>query len=150
MRQCLLLETKDQRTFFTHKKNFPMLIEFSKTFGANISVVELKEKTEILDLVDLAPAICDSSFKQKANYEVIEKKVKNRSTRSIALKIRQYIRTQFINGQIVGPKLVAEKFKEYKLTSACFYGHFTAVRNELKKEGREVKKVSCGKYQLSA
>lgn len=149
MRQCLMLETKDQRIFFTHTKNFPMLIEFSKTFGANISIVEIKEKTEILDLEALAPAICDPNFKQKANYKIIERKLKNKkNNRSTAFKIRQYIKNQFENGQIVGPKLIAENFKEYGLTDTCFYNHFSAIKDELKKEGKELKKVGAGKYQL--
>ena len=61
--KCLLLETKDKRKFFTHEKNFLQLIEFSRTFNAEISVVKM-EQTELLDLKDLAPAICDAHYKK--------------------------------------------------------------------------------------
>ena len=62
--KCLLIQTKDKRKFFTHEKNFVQLIEFSKTFGAEISMVKLEEGP-ILELKELAPAICDPSYKKR-------------------------------------------------------------------------------------
>jgi len=44
-----MIELKDRRKFFTHPKNLPELIEFSKTFGAELSVVRTCE--ESLDLI---------------------------------------------------------------------------------------------------
>lgn len=69
--QCLMIETKDKRNFFTHKKNYMPLIEFAKTFKAQISVVKTNE-AELLDLVDLSSAICNPYYKQKANFEIVE------------------------------------------------------------------------------
>lgn len=51
---CLLIETKDKRKFFTHEKNFIQLIEFSKAFNAEISIVKLEEGS-VLELEELAP-----------------------------------------------------------------------------------------------
>ena len=56
--KCLMLKTRDNRKYFTHEKNYDYLIEFSRTFGAEVSVVEVEE-AEVLDLEELAPAICD-------------------------------------------------------------------------------------------
>jgi len=70
---CVMIKCKDKRKFFTHKKNLPCLMEFSKIFNAEISVVRVKE-AEILDLPQLAPAICDANFTQSvpAECKIIE------------------------------------------------------------------------------
>ena len=69
-----MVKTKDNRNFFTHEKYYPQLTEFSKAFGAEISVVKIKDG-EVLDLVELAPAICNSDFRMRQEFEIVETKV---------------------------------------------------------------------------
>ena len=76
MNQCLMIKTKDNRKFFTHEEYFPQLIEFSKTFGAEISIVKIQDNN-ILDINDLAPAICNGNYKNEANYELVKIKTKS-------------------------------------------------------------------------
>ena len=74
MNQCLMIKTKDNRKCFTHEKYFPQLIEFSKTFGAEISIVKIKDNN-VLEMNDLAPAICDANYKNDENYELVSIKI---------------------------------------------------------------------------
>jgi Holliday junction resolvase len=75
--KCLMIETKDNRKFFTHSKNFKQLIEFSKNFGAKMFIVKTDiSRSSILDLPKLAPALCNKSYKAKVpNFEIIETKL---------------------------------------------------------------------------
>src|SRR5262252_7159655 len=105
-----MIKTKDRRKFFTHEKNFPQLIEFSKTFKAEISVVRVDE-ADILDLSALAPAICDANYAaKKTSYELVEVKlpVLPRNTRPTILRtaarIKQHILAKFLGGEAVSLK----------------------------------------------
>lgn len=71
--QILMVETNNKK-FFTHKKNYTQLIEFSKTVDAEMSIVKVDDVV-ILDLQELAPAICNANFQQKQpkKIEIIEK-----------------------------------------------------------------------------
>lgn len=149
---CLLIETKDKRKFFTHEKNFHQLIEFSKTFNASISVVKL-EKGPVLDLEQLAPAICNQSKPEKANYEVIETKlsVKSRNrldTLRSAKRIKRYIFETFSHGRVVSLRELKKKFKKYSLSDAALCNHVRRVKKELEKEGIKIAKVGAGKYKV--
>jgi len=152
--KCLLVKTKDRRSFFTHEKNLPELVEFSKTFGAEISVVQVKE-AEVLDLVGLGTAICDAVYAPKAqpDYEIIETKIPTRTKRRSRIlktsqKIREFIREKFYSGEVVSLQSLKKRFKRYRLTSACLCNHLRIVREELESEGHYVEKVGGGKYQL--
>jgi hypothetical protein len=77
-----MIKTKDRRKFFTHEKNYLPLIEFSKVFNAEISIIKAKD-AEVLDLDELAPAICDANYIQPQPEEydilkVVSKKKRNR------------------------------------------------------------------------
>ena len=101
-----MIKTKDNRKFFTHEKYLPQLIEFSKTFGAEISVVKIKN-SDILDLNDLAPAICNANYKNDEDYELITTKIaqlnKIKAERpvkpkkvNVSAEIRHYIDNNFM------------------------------------------------------
>lgn len=98
--KCLLIQTKDKRKFFTHEKNYVQLIEFSKAFNAEVSIVKL-EQGVVLELEQLAPAICDPSYKKpNAQYEVIETKLATEGrTRTeilkVAGKVKKYVSGEF-------------------------------------------------------
>lgn len=149
--QCLMLETKDQRKFFTHKRFLPNLVEFCRTFDSQISVVKLKEKTDILDLVELAPAICDANYNKNVTYEIVENKISREGrmpTRSADI-IRAYIRDQFLAGNIVELQQVAKHFKKLNLSISTFCKHLTTVRKFMEQEGYQFEKVGGGKYRLT-
>lgn len=152
--QCLLIETKDKRKFFTHEKNFIQLIEFSKAFHAEISVVKLEQGT-VLELEELAPAICDSTYKKiKSQYEIIETKMsKDNKTRSDIMKnadkVKKYIFTQFQNKNSVSLKELKAKFKKFKLTDAALCNHLRRVKQKLEEEGFNFVKVGAGEYRVN-
>lgn len=150
--QCLMIETKDHRQFFTKEENYSELIEFSKTFDAELSIVKAKE-VEVLDLMKLAPAICNCNYKlKKPEVEILEVKIplasKKDRTKIIktAKKIREYVRERLVSGQSLKLSNVAEQFKQYNLTLACFCQHARAVRKELEKEGFNIEKIGAGEY----
>ena len=67
----LLLKIKG-RNFLTHEKNLNSLIEFAKTFSAEIYRVEAEDQ-KILELKALANAICDQDYDAKPRHEKLEK-----------------------------------------------------------------------------
>lgn len=152
--QCLLVKTKDRRNFFTHERNLPELIEFSKTFGAEISVVKVKE-AEVLDLVKLGTAICDATYYLpiKPDYEILETKISSKTKKrnkilKTSKKIRKFIRNLFLSGEVASLREVKCRFKRYQLTTACLCNHMRIVREELKQEGYQIENIGRGKYQI--
>jgi len=147
-----MIQTRDSRKFFTHEKNLQQLIEFSKTFGAEISIVKIKEG-EVLDLVDLVPAICNKEYKAKSSFELVEKKIespthKRKDILRNASRIRRYITSEFLKGNTVSLKQVRRKFDKENLTLACFCNHLSESRRELETSGHIIHKIGGGKYQL--
>jgi hypothetical protein len=156
-----MIRTKDDRQFFTHEKYYPQLIEFSKTFGAEISVVKV-QKADVLSRGQLARAICDASYEQKPNYDVVEVKIaqfkniaplapktKREKTRELAAQIQSHLKKEFMLGNMVSLHKTIKKFKRYDLNISTICNHITKVRKQLKKEGYNIEKVGAGKYQLS-
>ena len=151
--KCLLIQTKDKRKFFTHEKNLIQLIEFSKTFGAEISTVKLEEGP-ILELEQLAPAICDPNYKKiKSQYSIIETKTKDIKSRSeildIANKVKRYICEQFKNRNSVSLKELKDKFKKENLTNAALCNHIRRVQQDFEKEGIQFVKIGAGEYKAN-
>ncbi len=151
MKQCLMIKTKDQKKFFTYEKNLPQLIEFSKIFGAEISTVQIPPDTEILELEELAPALCEKKS-QKADYKILEIKLRPKETRrkilSRAKKIQKYIQRNLVCGKVVSLKNLSKKYKSQKLTSACLCNHFRITRKEMESQGFIFEKVGGGKYRV--
>lgn len=149
--KCLLIETKDKRKFFTHEKNFIQLIEFSKAFNAEISTVKL-ESGHVLELEELAPAICDSDYKKSdVQYEVLETKICNVRSREeilrVAEKVKKYISEQFQKRNTVSLKDLKNKFKKHELTDAALCNHVRRVKSELEKDGLKFLKIGAGQYK---
>ena len=147
---CLMVETADNRQFLTHEKNYPQLIEFSKTFGAEISVVKIEDPSiEVLTLDKLSSAICDSTYKQKIEFEIVEPKITvKRSPRSRSKKIRDWINIQLLTGKPLRLSDVYEEFNDLNLTKAAFCTHYAAVRKEAVKAGKKIEKVGGGTYKV--
>lgn len=146
-----MIETRDHKKFFTHEKNFPQLIEFSKTFNAEISRVQIPSETEILELEELAPALCEKKS-QNADYTVIETKLRHKTSRkniiSRAKKIQLYIKQSLLNGKIVSLKDLRRKYKG-QITNACLCNHFKQIRESLGQEGHGFIKIGGGKYKIT-
>jgi hypothetical protein len=144
-----MIETKDKRKFFTHEKNFTPLMEFSKLFKAEISIVKVDE-AEVLDLQQLAPAICDKNYHINANYKILKIKLPQKRTRKTiiktAKKIKKYIKLKFLNHEIVSLQELRKLFKN--ITTACLCNHISLIRRHLENTGHIVSKIGGGKYQL--
>ena len=73
-----------------------------------MSVVKVREPVDVLDLSELAPAICDPYHSQEPQYEVIEVKIpdlgkkvkKRRELRKTAMRIQAYVKKRFLDGRI--------------------------------------------------
>lgn len=152
MTTYLLLKIKGGRKFLTHEKNLPSLIEFAKTFSAEIWRVEA-EKQKVLELKTLAQAICNQDYSQNPDYSN-PKKIYPRSKRdrdSIlknAAKIRKFIERKLTSGKAVSLKELKEKYREWDVTDACLCSHLSSIRKSLADQGYEVKKLAAGTYQL--
>lgn len=147
---CLLIKTKDNHKFLTHEKNLESLIEFSKTFLAEIYLVE-HEEGKILELKNLAQSICKQEEKGEIKFKKIERlypKAK-RSRKNIlkdAQKIQLFIRRRLTSGKPLSLKDLKEKYGELGITDACLCNHFANIRKSLTKEGHKFRKIGAGTY----
>jgi len=144
--KCLMIETKGKK-YFTDTKNYPKLVEFSKTLKANISIVKVDD-AEILPLKDLAPAICSNMTFRKADFKIIKNKIKTKNRKEsirLATEIREEIKTMFLEGLVVSVKGLVLKYKKHDLTSSCFYNH---IKCAIKSLDEPVKKIDVGSYML--
>ena len=153
MTKCLMIETGDKRKFFTHEKNYPSLIEFSKTFDADLAVVRITDgSTPLMDLAELVPAFCDAAHRQgEVAYEVIEEKMNPNSTKrgkilKTADKIQSHLVETFTSGGVVTLADLRMKFAGY--TSACFSNHIRRAIVTLARRSIEIKKIGPGRYQI--
>jgi hypothetical protein len=149
---CLLLKTKDGRRFLTHEKNLPSLIEFTKTFSAEIYKVEV-EGEKIMELKALANAICSQDYSEKPKCAILEKvyPIAKKSRDKIlkdAAKIKKYIRKRLLDGKAVSLKELKTKYKSCNVTDACLCTHLSAARKALTQEGHRIRKLGAGKYQV--
>lgn len=145
----LLLKIKG-RSFLTHEKNLDSLIEFTKTFSAEIYRVEA-EKQKVFELKALANAICDQDYSEKPQCTKLEKLYpkpnKNRETiLKNAGKIRKFIYRRLSSGKSISLKELKHKYEDLNLTDACLCSHLTATRTLLKQEGYNIRKLGAGKY----
>jgi hypothetical protein len=74
--KCLLLETSDKKRFFTLVSNHKQLKEYCRAFSAKMFVVKADiNKTEVLDLAKLVPALCDKNYKgRRVEFKILEAK----------------------------------------------------------------------------
>ena len=156
MSKCLMIKTKDNRKFFTQEKNYSHLIEFSKIFDAEISVVKIDQKTHILDLDELAPAICNPSYKNKTEYELLTTKIdkvktfapterKNRKNIiETASFVKQYITELLLSGKEVSIKELTIQFPYLHMSTLC--NHIKNTITKLEINGNKISKLGKGRY----
>lgn len=156
-KQALMIKTGDRRRFFTHKKNLQTLAEFAKTFGATVTLVTIEEPSVLLELDNLAPAICDANYATpKQSFEIIEQiwpKVESRRERSDLLQnaneIRNFIRSQLLKDKELSLKDLKKRYEKMNLTDSCLCSHFSAIRKQLAQAGHTVDRVGKGIYRIT-
>jgi hypothetical protein len=144
----LLIEV-DNKFLFTHKKNLPELVEFSRAFGAEISLVkpETPASVKILNLDQLAKKICDPTPEEKPpNYAVIEKKL-SPVVKAKSHQITHFMQNSLLNGEAIHIPTITEIFPY--VSHATVYNCFKKLCSKLSKDNRKVLKIKSGTYQIS-
>lgn len=153
MTQCLLIETPDERKFLVQEKNLTSIIEFVKTFQAEIYKVEVIEGKIISQLKNLATAICNPDYCPSMKIKIIKKIFPVTKARTSILKnakkIREFITSTLLSGEPLSLKSLKKKYKNCEITDACLCSHLSAVRKQLIKSGKIVKKIGQGTYCLA-
>jgi len=158
MTTCLLISTKDNEKYFTQIKNYAQLIEFAKTFKANIIKVKA-ESPSLLPIKKLAEHITTGTVSKSTKYEIIETLIENHKEKRIILStkpkrqemsknIKKYIKTKLLAGNVLSLTEISTEFENYGLTKSCFSNHFSNVRKQLEKNNRIFAKKGAGKYVL--
>ncbi len=151
---CLMLKTTDERKFFTHKDNFPQLIEFAKTCKAEISVVKANN-VKVMELPELAKSICNHGTQSDLpQYEVVEVKLPEvANPRKKLLEhaniIYSYVKDNFLQQKIVSLSDLETEFKDFGLSKAALCNHIARVRTELTDKGYSITKVKRGQYRVT-
>jgi hypothetical protein len=151
--RCLLVQTPDNRKFFTHEENYKQIVEFANICSAHVALVNVQD-AEVLDLGPLASAISDTSFNtpEPIQYELIENKINNikKKTHRYTNDIRKFVSSKFDSGEVVSLKELMEAFKHTDISISCLCNHISQARKLLESNGRIIKKVGAGKYQMVA
>ncbi len=152
--RCLLVRTNEPETgskndvvenrspqFFTKRKNWAYLVEFAKTFGAELVPVRVK-KAEILPLKDLPELFCDSKYTCEAEYEIESPISKEGEVTEAEAdggdetvpqgKVPKAILKSLIWGRTVTMKGLAE---ELDVSESTVRRHFASVRSWLERHG---------------
>ena len=147
-----MIKTPDKRKFLVGEKNLQAIIEYVKTFKAEIYKVEVIEGKIINQLKSLAGAICNGEFDCNAKIKVLKKIYPRSKPRQNILnnakKIKDFISKKFSNGDAVSLKSLKNKYKGCEITDACLCNHLSAVRKELAETGHKIKKIGQGTYQI--
>lgn len=151
--KCLLIKTKENKNFFTHENNLQSLVEYIKTFNAELLLVKPSPETKILELKELTVALCDPNYNYHGKFEIIEKifPKNKRARQSILVEakiIRGFIRNKFLSDKQISLKELKEKFQNYRLTDACLCNHLAMARKDLAKDGFKFTKTGAGKYSI--
>jgi DNA-binding transcriptional ArsR family regulator len=154
-----MIKTKDQRQFFTEEEHLPQLIEFSKIFGAEISIVKVDEN-KIRPLEELPEAICDASYEDQSEYELVKIKIaefkslapeaptKRKDILALAAQIKNYIVTELLSKGRVTFAQVEKKFSKYNLSKPTISNHIRRIKEEMAIDGYEVVREKRGEYSL--
>jgi len=134
MQTCLLVKTKDNRKFLTHKSNLTTLEEFASTFKAEILLVKV-HGCEILEINKLAPAFCDSTYDTNPDYQVVSqifpKKTQSNLTKETN-DVRKFIKKTLLSGKPLSLNVLKNKYSELGLTDSTLSKHLLEVKKELK------------------
>jgi len=149
----LMIRTKDNRKLFTDRANLPSLIEYAKTFQAEL--IEVKASIVPLQLDQISKLLCDPNVSQQAD-ELLVKQLypqfilKEPKTRSLILEeasiVRKWIEEQFLSKKIVSLKNLRQQFSAMDLSDSTFCNHMKEVKKLLKIKGHIITKLNNGAY----
>ena len=152
---CLLIRTPEKKEFVTDVRNYPLLIEYANTFGGKIYTIDTKETVTILDMDELATALCDGDGIQgtieyqivKKHLPALDKASKRRDEQSLALNIRSFIKEQLLKGKPVSLMTIRKQFLKHGLRTCTISNHYAFIRRQLMKQGMPVRRVGHVIYQ---
>src|SRR5271156_162701 len=119
MKKCLMIETPDK--LFTHKKNLPYLLDFSKKFNIKISIAHIQDEKEILDLKELASLFCKKKTQNHVKYTLIKPNIK------------KHIKNQLLKGKVISIDQLSQAYKKITV-----YKNLNKIKNELEEEGKKL------------
>lgn len=154
----IMIAVPDGRRFFTQENNLPMLTEYARTSGSQISVVDsIPKGVEILDLPILAKKICDQEYGNNTpEVNVLQVKIKsspiassvhfrdNKTKTSLAVT---KISEMFTSGEEVNYDNFT-KLSGTNLSRSLFSTCLSQVRKTLLQKGINVRRVKNGSYQI--
>lgn len=151
--RCLMVRTPEKRRYFTYEKNLAPLLEYSRMFQAEISVVRVKE-AEVLELDQLVAALCDSHYQNPViTYRVLGVKSKHRTprvfSRQNASLVRDYIKETLLKGKDVSLRSLVGKYAELGLSDTSLSNQFKRVRDELGLLGHRLVRDHGGSYRVA-
>lgn len=138
-----------------HVENLGCLIEFARTFRAEIAVIELKERSEIHSLESLVKSICSGDKHSVIpEHTIVEIKIKGdistkkRNHREQTAEIHKEIRTIFETQGKISLSDLKEKFKEIDKT--VLNNCLTRAIQKLQVEGVQIVKIKPGHFEMNA
>ncbi len=153
-----MIETPDKK-LFTYKKNYPKLIEFSRTIGAGVSLVQVQQ-AEVLDIQQLATMLCapQKGPNDEPEYILLNTKIPRPGSklreatgrarkREVANRVKSFVEAEFLVGNEVSLKGIRNKFKNYGLSDSTLSNHIRTVKKAMEKKGRKIKGTK-GRYFL--
>lgn len=159
--QCLMIETKDQRQFFTNEENKLQLLEFCKTFEMKMSIVKVSQ-AEILDIADLPKAFCNGAKVSDVKCELIRQitpftpidinipLVRSRKEQvANAKKLRMSIRNKHTTGNVIRNSDLATEFQDFGMSATSIDVHHCTVREAMTLEGYVFERKGVGCYKAS-
>jgi len=154
----IMIAVPDGRRFFTQEYNLPMLTEYARTSGSQISVVEaVPFGMEILDLPILAKKICDLDYGNNTpEVKILQVKIKSspiassvhfRDSKTKTSLAVAKISEMFTSGEEVNYDNFT-KTSGANLSRSLFSTCLSQVRKTLLQKGINVHRVKNGSYQI--
>lgn len=157
----MLTTSPDGRRFFTPEANYPLLLEFAKTFGAELSIIKAQEPIEILELSELTKSMCDQAYNDKGkSFEIVETKFTPSGESQYKIKtaddgkvgrnqeIKNNIREKLLSGKEVALKSICQEFEASGLSPSTLCNYFKQVRISLINQGYGFAQIKRGCYKL--
>lgn len=142
---CLMIMLKDKRKFLTSQSNLKHLIEFAKTFHAELSIVSV-EGIKTLPLERLAAEICDTNAKNEDfEYKVVRRVSTKENAASTALF--NHIVRVLRSGRCVDESKVVDTFRKKGMDDSSIHSHINRAMRYLSSLGFRVRK-SDGKIAM--
>jgi hypothetical protein len=166
---ALLIRLKDKREYLVPQDNLLQLIEFTKTFEAEIHRVNVKDRWDaVLKLDQLPEALCNMQYKLDVPYTdlgrivplgskpTVENKVPppigleytRQTVRQRRSAIRSAIRERFLAMETVSLNDLCDEFEDQNTSRSSMTNHLSQVRNRLSEEGYTVQRVAVGSYRI--